>query len=99
LNKEEFMKIIEGCRLSEHFEQNLLDNAAEMFGKWGKSSHLNEKEHLFEAFGLASREGDNIEVKMQKVALRCVCLRMMDAKLNRNDAAALIKNLNKIKNA
>jgi hypothetical protein len=34
---------------------------------------------------------------MQKIALRCVCRRMMDANLNRKDASDLIRNLNKIK--
>jgi hypothetical protein len=97
LDKEEFMRLIEGCLLPEHFEQKLLEHAAEMFGKWGKGSHLNEKEHLFESFGLASKEVDSIEMKMQKVALRCICVRMMEAKLNRKEAADLIKNLNKIR--
>ncbi len=97
MNKEEFMRLIEGCLIPEHFEQNLLEHAAEMFGKWGKSSHLDEKEHLFESFGLASKKEDSIELKMQKVALRCVCIRIMEAKLNRKEAADLINNLNKIR--
>jgi len=25
---------------------NFLDNASEMFGKWGMSTHMDEKEHL-----------------------------------------------------
>ena len=83
--------------LPEMFDQHLLDHAAEMFGKWGKSTHMNEKEHLFESFGLASRTLDSNDLKMQKIALRCVCTRMMDANLNRKDASDLIRNLNKIK--
>jgi len=74
-----------------------LDKAAEMFGKWGKSAHMDEKEHLFQTFGLASKPTDNNEVKMQKVSLRCVCIKMMEANLNRKDAAEIIKNLNSIK--
>ncbi|VVB72987.1 Uncharacterised protein [uncultured archaeon] len=97
MNKEEFLKQIEGCLLPEKFDQNLLDRAAEMFGKWGKSTHMDEKEYLFEKFGLASRPDDGNTVKMEKIALRCVCSRMMDANLNRKDAAELIRNFNRIK--
>ena len=82
--------------LPEKFDQHLLDKAAEMFGKWGKSAHMDEKEHLFQTFGLSSKSEDNNEVKMQKVSLRCICTRMMEAKLNRKDAAEVIKNLNNI---
>jgi hypothetical protein len=96
LKKEEFIRQIEGCKLPEKFDQHLLDKAAEMFGKWGKSTHMDEKEHLFRTFGLASKPNDNIEEKMQKVSLRCICTRMMEAKLNRKDAAEVIKNLNKM---
>ena len=55
MKKEEFMQQIEGCKLPGIFEQSLLDNASEMFGKWGMTTHLDEKEHLFESFGLASK--------------------------------------------
>ena len=34
---------------------------------------------------------------MEKAALRCIATRMMDAKLNRKDAANIIKNFDKIK--
>jgi hypothetical protein len=97
LKKEEFVKMIEGCKLPESFDQHLLDHASEMFGKWGKSTHMDEKEHLFEAFGLASKPEDDNALKMEKIALRCVCTKMMDGKFNRKDAATLIKNFNKIK--
>ena len=97
MNKEEFKRQIEGCKLPEEFDQHLLDKAAEMFSKWGKSAHIDEKEHLFETFGLASKPADSMELKMQKVSLRCVCIRMMEAKLNRKEAAEIIKNLNHIK--
>jgi hypothetical protein len=96
LKKEEFLTLIEGCKLPESFDQHLLDHAAEMFGKWGKSAHLDEKEHLFETFGLASKPDDSNALKMEKIALRCVCTKMMDSSFNRTDAAAVIKNFNKI---
>lgn len=97
LNRDEFMRQFEGIMLPEKFDQDLLDQASEMFGKWGKSVHINEREHLFESFGLASRTGDTPGVKMQKIALRFVCSRMMEANFNRKDAANLIRNFNKIK--
>jgi len=97
MKKEEFQMQIEGCLLPEVFDQHLLDHAAEMFGRWGKSTHMNEKEHLFESFGLASKPDDSNDVKMQKIALRCVCAKMMEANLNRKDAADLVRNLNMIK--
>ena len=97
MKKEEFNRQIEGCKLPEKFDQHLLDKAAEMFGRWGKSAHMDEKEHLFQSFGLASKPNDDNEVKMQKVSLRCICTKMMEAKLNRKDAAVVIKNLNSIK--
>jgi hypothetical protein len=97
LKKEEFMQQIEGCRLPEIFDQHLLDHAAEMFSKWGMTTHMDEKEHLFESSGLAPKTGDSDAQKKEKEALRCVCEKMMDAKLNRKDAADIIKNFNKIK--
>jgi hypothetical protein len=97
LKKEEFMRQIEGCRLPESFDQHLLDNASEMFGKWGMTIHMDEKEHLFERYGLAPRTEDGDALKKEKEALRCVCEKMMDAKLNRKDASVIIKNFNKIR--
>jgi len=97
LKKEEFMQQIEGCKLPESFDQHLLDSASDMFSKWGMTTHMNEKEHLFESSGLASKPGDSNALKKEKEALRCVCEKMMEAKLNRKDAADLIKNFNKIK--
>ncbi|MCX6677880.1 MAG: hypothetical protein NTU95_08055 [Methanothrix sp.] len=98
MRKEEFLQQFEGIMLPETFDQDLLDHAAEMFGKWGKSTHMDEKEHLFETFGLASKHDDCTEVKMQKIALRFICSRMMEANFSRKDAADLIRNFNKIKN-
>lgn len=96
MNKTEFMQQIEGCTLPESFDQKLLDNAAEMFNKWGKTSHMDEKEHLFKNFGLASKAGDSEAVKKEKEMLRCVCGKMMDSKLNRTDASQIIKSFNRI---
>lgn len=97
MNKEEFLEQIEGIMLPEVFDQNLLDHAAEMFGKWGKSTHMDEKEHLFESFGLASKPEDSNDLKKQKTALRFVCTKMMESNLNREDAVDLIRNFNKVK--
>ena len=97
MKKEEFMQQIEGCRLPDIFDQHLLDHAAEMFSKWGMTTHMDEKEHLFESSGLAPKTGDSDVLKKEKEALRCVCEKMMVAKLNRKDAADIIKNFNKIK--
>ncbi len=56
LKKEEFMQQI-GYRLPEIFDQHLLDNASEMFSKWGMTTHMDEKEYLFERSGLAPKTG------------------------------------------
>jgi len=97
LKKEEFMRHIEGCKLPAIFDQGLLDSASEMFGKWGMTTHMDEKEHLFKSSGLALKPEDSDAVKKEKEALRCVCEKMMDSNLNRNDAAVIIKNFNNIK--
>jgi len=97
MKKEEFMQQIEGCKLPGIFDQNLLDKASAMFGKWGMSTQMDEKEHLFKNFGLAPKPEDNDALKKEKEALRCVCEKMMGANLNRHDAAVIIKNFNNIK--
>lgn len=97
MRKDEFLQQFEGIVLPEMFDQHLLDHAAEMFGRWGKSTHLNEKEHLFESFGLASKPEDSNDTKMQKIALRYICTRMMETDLNRKDAADIIRNFNAVK--
>ncbi|HOV81617.1 MAG TPA: hypothetical protein PLN19_00965 [Methanothrix sp.] len=97
LRRDEFLELFEDVLLPEAFDQHLLDRAAEMFEKWGKTSHLDEKEHLFEAFGLAERTEDGEELRLQKAALRFVCRRMMEAGLGRRDAAELIRGFNRIK--
>jgi hypothetical protein len=82
LKKEEFMQRIEGCRLPESFDQHLLDYASDMFSKWGMTTDMDEKEHLFKMSGLASKPGDGNALEKENEALRCVCEKMMDAKLN-----------------
>jgi hypothetical protein len=97
LKQEDFLQQFEGMVLPETFDQDLLDRAAEMFGKWGKGTHLNEREHLFESFGLGAKPKDSPEVEMQKRALRFVCTRIMEARFSRREAADLIRNFNRIK--
>ncbi len=63
----------------------------------GYDQHMDEKEHLFESSGLVPEPGDSDALKKEKEALRCVCEKMMDANLNRKDAAVIIKNFNNIK--
>ena len=96
MKKEEFIKQIEGCRQPEKFDQHLLDHAAEMFGRWGTSWHSDEREHLFETYGLASKPGDSLSVKAEKVALRCIITRMMRMSLSKEDASGLIRNFNRL---
>jgi hypothetical protein len=97
LKKEEFMLLIEGCKLPEMFDQNLLDNASVMFSKWGLSTQMDEKEHLFKSSGLAPKPEDSDALKKEKEALRCVCEKMMNSQLNGKDAVVIIKNFNNIK--
>ncbi len=97
MNKEVFLKQIEGYVFPKMFDQDLLDRAAEMFGRWGKSAHMDEKEHLFQSFGLGSQPEDSDEIRAQKAAIRHVSSRMMDAQINRRDAADLIRNFNRLK--
>lgn len=96
LKKDDFMKLMESCKIPKRFDQHLLDHAAEMFAKWGMTAHMDEKEHLFESFGLASKPEDSHLQKQEKAALRCVVKRMMEARLSRKDAATIKKNFNNI---
>lgn len=96
MKKEEFMKQIEGCRLPEKFDQHLLDHAADMFGRWGTSWHSDEREHLFEKYGLASRPNDSLSLRAEKAALRCIITRMMRMNLSKEDASSLIRNFNRL---
>ena len=66
MKKEEFMQQIEGCKLPGIFDQNLLDKASAMFGKWGMSTQMDEKEHLFKNFGLASKPEYNDALKKER---------------------------------
>lgn len=96
LNKEEFMRQIQSCNIPAKFDQHLLDHASEMFGKWGKSWHSDEREYLFENFGINSKKGDSEELKKEKEALRCVLTKMMSMQINNVDAAEIVKNFNRI---
>ena len=99
MKKDEFMKVIEGCKIPESFDQHLLDHASEMFNKWGRTGqygHMDEKEYLFKQYGLDDKPEDSLPIKEEKEALRCVCSKMMDAKISRKDASEVIKNFNKI---
>jgi hypothetical protein len=61
------------------------------------TTHMDEKEHLFENSGLATKTGDSDALKKEKEALRCLCEKMMETNLNKKDAADIIRNFNKIK--
>ena len=97
MREEDFLQQLEGIILPETFDQDLLDRAAEMFGKWGRGRHIDEKEHLFESFGLGPKPEDSLEVKMQKAAVRFVCTKMMQIQFSRREASDLIRNFNRIK--
>jgi hypothetical protein len=60
LRKDEFMKLIESCKIPEKFDQHLLDHASEMFNKWGRTGqygHMDEKEYLFKQYGWMTSQG------------------------------------------
>ena len=97
MNREEFLQQLQGILLPEAFDQHLLDQAAEMFGRWGKGAHLSESEHLFESYGLTAKPDDSPEAAAQKSALRFVCNRIMQADFSRKDASEMIRNFNRIK--
>ena len=96
MNREEFMIKIQDCEIPLSFDQQLLDRASEMFGRWGKSWHSDEKEHLFKTFGMDDHTGDTSELKREKKALRCILSRMMSMQISSFDAAVIIKNFNRI---
>ena len=58
---------------------------------------MDEKEHLFESFGLGPRPEDSPDVKLQKAAVRFVCTKMMQIQFSRREASDLIRNFNRIK--
>jgi hypothetical protein len=72
---------------------------SEMFSKWGMTRHMDEKKHLFEGSGPAPKAEDSDALKKEKEALRCVCEKIIEAKLNRKDVALILKNFNNIKNS
>lgn len=97
LKQEELLQLLDGIILPEKLDQDLLDRAAEMFGKWGRGRHIDDKEHLFESFGLCPKPEDSLEIKMQKAAVRFVCTKMMQIQFSRREASDLIRNFNWIK--
>ncbi len=100
MKKAEFMKQLEGCQIPERFDQHLLDHAAAMFEKWGLQAHITwhetDTEYLFNNFGLNDKAEDSEAVKSEKKALRCVATKIMKMQINKEDAASIIKNFNKI---
>ena len=102
MKKDEFMKQIQECQTPERFDQQLLDNAAAMFEKWGLQAHdpglwaKTDNEHLFDDFGLNDKVSDNDEIKRQKKALRCISSRIIKTQIHKEDAVGIMKNFNKI---
>jgi hypothetical protein len=98
MRKDEFMRQIDGCKMPENFNQELLDRASEMLLKWGKSWHMDEREYLFKNFGLDDAKGDSEDIKREKESLRCVTKKMMDLQISNQDASTIMRNLNRIRN-
>ena len=102
MKRDEFMKNIQDCDIIGNFDQNLLDQAAVMFEKWGFLAHdpglwaKTDNEHLFDDFGLNDKVSDNDEIKRQKKALRCISSRIIKTQIHKEDAVGIMKNLNKI---
>jgi hypothetical protein len=98
MKKEDFFKQIERCQTSDHFDQNLLDNAAMMFEKWGLNASENDKEHMFLAHGLNDKSDDNESVKKEKKNLRCISSKIMKTQISKDNAVGIMKNFNSINN-
>ncbi|OPY48476.1 MAG: hypothetical protein A4E48_02780 [Methanosaeta sp. PtaU1.Bin060] len=101
LKKEEFLKLIEDCKVSSMtFDQRLLDTAAAMFEKWGLQAHdtwaETDKEHLFTSYGMVEKSDDSDALKGEKKALRCIASKIMKTQINKEDAVGIMKNLNSI---
>jgi hypothetical protein len=102
MKRDEFMKNIQECEILDNFDQNLLDQAAAMFEKWGILAHdpglwaKTDKGHLFKDFGLNDEVNDNDLVKREKKALRCISSKIMKTQINKDDAVGIMKNFNKI---
>lgn len=101
LKREEFLKEIEDCKVSNmHFDQRILDNAAAMFEKWGLQAHdtwaETDKEHLFMSHGLADKSDDSEAIKQEKKSLRCIASKIMKTQIGKRDAVGIMKDFNKI---
>ena len=102
MKRDEFMKSIQECEMLNNFDQDLLDQAAAMFKKWGHLAHdpglwaKTDKEHLFKDFGLNDNDSDTDAVKKEKKALRCISSKIMTSQISKDDAVAIMKNFNKI---
>ena len=102
MKRDEFMKDIQECEIPDNFDQDLLDQAAAMFEKWGLLAHdpglwaKTDKEHLFKDFGLNDKVSDNDAVKRQKKSLRCISSKMIKTQISKEDAVGIMKNFNKI---
>lgn len=96
------MKEIQECEIIDNFNQDLLDQAAAMFEKWGFTAHnpglwdQTDKGHLFNDFGLNDKADDSDVIKKQKKALRCISSKMIKSQISKEDAVGIMKNLNRI---
>ncbi len=97
MNKEEFMRQIDGCNLPATLDQGLLDKAAAMFGRWGDSMHSDDREHLLETSGILPRKDDSDAMKTQKTALLCVVERIFKMQISKSDAVDIMRNFNRIR--
>ena len=98
MKKDDFMKLIQECRIPESFDQKLLDDASIMMTKWGEGLvHVGtDKDHLFKHHGLVDKPEDSEETLKQKAALRCVASKIFKSELPKNDATVIMKSFNNI---
>jgi len=99
LKKDEFMKLIQDCKIPEKFDQKLLDSAANMMKKWdiGLKHEGADIEHLFKNFGLIDKVDDSETVKKEKAALRCIASKIFKSEVHKENAVNIMKNFNAIK--
>ena len=97
VNKEEFMKLVDGCNLPDNFDQNLLDKAAASFGQWGDSFYVGDKSRLKDTFGLAPRKEDSETLKAQKYALSCILDKIFSSQISKDEAANIMRNFNTLR--
>ena len=99
MKKDEFMKLIQDCKIPEKFDQKILDSAANMMNKWdvGLKHEGADKEHLFKNFGLSDKTDDSEAVKKEKAALRCIASKIFKSEMPKENAFGIMKNFNSIK--